>query len=235
VTTSSARCTSIATSTSDDVCEPVGIIAREMYGKCIIRKIFRTYHDFPTAQAIDWPADDKPLIVTAEPERKPEDSNMILCTPKFLQKHYAHTTIMQLEQKPKRAWDTALGAGRTGSWSVRKFLFTHKKSIRDDFKDIDCLLLWGGEDIHPSFYREAPHPRNETQQAAPSERDIHEWKAMLYCKAHNIPMIGVCRGAQFLCVFAGGKLAQDVDRHDTNIPIVPSMGGCSNAPRFITR
>jgi hypothetical protein len=76
-----------------DVCEPVGIIAREMYGKCIIRKIFRTYHDFPTAQAIDWPADDKPLIVTAEPERKPEDSNMILCTPKFLQKHYAHTTI----------------------------------------------------------------------------------------------------------------------------------------------
>jgi GMP synthase-like glutamine amidotransferase len=98
-------------------------------------------------------------------------------------------------------------------------LFTHKRSIRDGFKDIDCLLLWGGEDIHPSFYGEPPHKQNETQSPLPSERDIHEWKAMLYCKAHNVPMIGVCRGAQFICAFAGGKLAQDVDRHHGEHPI----------------
>lgn len=126
---------------------------------------------------------------------------------------------MQLKNKPKRCVGYSPWGWKDGDIGPFASLFTHKKSIRDDFKDIDCLLLWGGEDIHPSFYREAPHPRNETQQTAPSERDIHEWKAMLYCKAHNIPMIGVCRGAQFLCIFAGGTLAQDVDRHDVSHPM----------------
>jgi hypothetical protein len=70
----------------NEVCEPVGEIAREMYGKCTIRKIFRTYHDFTIQQAMDWPTDDRPLIVTAEPTKKPEGSNMILCTPKFLRR-----------------------------------------------------------------------------------------------------------------------------------------------------
>lgn len=92
-------------------------------------------------------------------------------------------------------------------------IFTDKVNIAYGFKDFDCLLLWGGEDIHPSYYHEPPHKNNETYSQFPSERDVLEWKAMLYCKAHNKPMIGICRGAQFVCVFAGGKLAQDVDRH----------------------
>jgi gamma-glutamyl-gamma-aminobutyrate hydrolase PuuD len=121
--------------------------------------------------------------------------------------------------KPKRTIGYSPWGWKEGDIEPFDSLFTHKKSIRDGFDEIDCLLLWGGEDIHPSYYNEPPHQFNESNGPLPSERDVHEWKAMLYCKAHNIPMIGVCRGAQFLCVFAGGSLAQDVDRHNQSHPI----------------
>lgn len=102
-------------------------------------------------------------------------------------------------------------------------LFTHKKSIEDDFQNIDCLLLWGGEDIHPSYYGQSAHKNNEAGPHA-SDRDVHEWKAMLYCKAHDIPMIGVCRGAQFITAFAGGTLIQDVSGHQTSHQIKTDDG-----------
>lgn len=92
-------------------------------------------------------------------------------------------------------------------------LFPRKKDITSGLEGIDCLLLWGGEDIHPSFYKEPPHKTNETQEESPSERDLLEYKALLYCKTNDIPVIGVCRGAQLLCAFNGGSLAQHVTGH----------------------
>ena len=76
----------------------------------------------------------------------------------------------------------------------------------------DAFLLWGGTDIHPSFYNEQPH-RFSGAPTMPSDRDMWEWNAMRYCKANSIPIIGVCRGAQFMCVFAGGKLIQHCTGH----------------------
>lgn len=91
-------------------------------------------------------------------------------------------------------------------------VFTHKKCITDGLKGIDCLLLWGGTDIHPSYYGDVHH-KYSGAPALPSDRDVMEWNAMKWCKAHGIPMIGVCRGAQFGCAFSGGTLAQDVRGH----------------------
>ena len=76
----------------------------------------------------------------------------------------------------------------------------------------DAFLLWGGTDIHPSFYNQRPH-RFSGAPVLPSERDMWEWNAMRYCKANSIPIIGVCRGAQFMCVFAGGRLIQHCTGH----------------------
>ena len=58
----------------------------------------------------------------------------------------------------------------------------------------DALVLWGGEDIHPSFYKEPPHPRNETQTKHPSYRDMVEWELMREAYFRDIPIISVCRG-----------------------------------------
>lgn len=87
--------------------------------------------------------------------------------------------------------------------------------LKKGFDDVAAILLWGGTDIHPSFYGETAHPSSQVaNQKSPSARDRNEWKAMVYAKAHGIPIIGVCRGAQFLCAFAGGKLIQNVSGHN---------------------
>ena len=77
-------------------------------------------------------------------------------------------------------------------------------------KDADALLLWGGEDIHPSFYGQKPHPFNDTKTPDPSYRDMLEWQMLQEAVENDVPIIGVCRGAQLLCAFAGGKLVQHV-------------------------
>jgi GMP synthase-like glutamine amidotransferase len=103
-------------------------------------------------------------------------------------------------------------------------LFTHKKCVEDGMEGIDCLILWGGCDIHPSYYGQKKHPYNGAPDYGPSARDVFEWKAMLYCKMHDIPMIGICRGAQFLTAFNGGKLVQHVTGHGYEHPISTSRG-----------
>ncbi len=48
---------------------------------------------------------------------------------------------------------------------------------------------------------------------------------MKYAKANKIPIIGVCRGAQALCVFAGGKLVQHVTGHASGNHYVTTTDG----------
>lgn len=103
--------------------------------------------------------------------------------------------------------------GNTDSIYPFDALFDEKVDAeKHGFDNIDALVLWGGTDIHPSFYGQA-HNKFNGAPSLPSTRDLWEWRAMKYCKAHNIPIIGVCRGAQFLCAFAGGALFQHVNGH----------------------
>lgn len=89
----------------------------------------------------------------------------------------------------------------------------------------DCFLLWGGTDIHPSYYGETPH---STSQAGknPSARDVWEWEALIECKEKDIPVIGVCRGAQLLCAFNGGSLYQHVNGHHSEHELTTADGRC---------
>lgn len=104
-------------------------------------------------------------------------------------------------------------------------IFTYSQDAKEEgFKGADAFLLWGGTDIHPSYYKAKPHQYNGAP-TLPSDRDVWEWKAMSYCKANNIPMIGVCRGAQFLCAFTGGKLVQHCGDHDSGTHMVVDSKG----------
>lgn len=81
----------------------------------------------------------------------------------------------------------------------------------DTLKGMDGLILWGGSDISPSLYKEAPISYSGPRE--PSQRDVFEWSLIKEAVLHNIPIIGVCRGAQMLCAYVGGKLVQDVNNH----------------------
>ena len=77
-------------------------------------------------------------------------------------------------------------------------------------EDADLVVFTGGPDVHPAYYGEEKHPSTYVND----ERDHSDILVYLQCIEQGIPMVGVCRGAQFLAVMEGYKLYQHVDNHD---------------------
>lgn len=77
---------------------------------------------------------------------------------------------------------------------------------------IDALVLWGGEDISPSIYKQRACTKTMAGNRL-SHRDAMELGLLKAATEAGIPIIGVCRGAQMVCAFAGGKLVQHVTGH----------------------
>tara|TARA_R110000868_G_scaffold73832_2_gene213716 strand:+ start:114 stop:788 length:675 start_codon:yes stop_codon:yes gene_type:complete len=104
--------------------------------------------------------------------------------------------------------------GNGASIAPFDMVFKEKKDISSSISGVDAVVFWGGTDISPSFYNQAPHKYSQAgNQQVLSYRDSFEYQAMKFCLVNDIPMIGVCRGAQLLCAFAGGKLIQHCDGH----------------------
>ena len=72
------------------------------------------------------------------------------------------------------------------------------------------LLFEGGTDINPMLYKQELGNRT---QAPDSQRDAFEAHYFSLAQAAGAASVGVCRGAQFLCVASGGELIQDVEGH----------------------
>ncbi|MEN8076631.1 gamma-glutamyl-gamma-aminobutyrate hydrolase family protein [Clostridioides difficile] len=71
----------------------------------------------------------------------------------------------------------------------------------------DGLLLPGGNDINPLLYNELPRPK------LGKCNDLIDWyQITLTNKAleKNIPILGICRGAQVINVACGGTIYQDI-------------------------
>lgn len=79
----------------------------------------------------------------------------------------------------------------------------------DEVEQSDVVVFVGGEDVTPSIYGEDLHPTTSFN----IERD--ELEQSVYGKAlqYGKPMVGICRGSQFLTVMNGGKLHQNVAHH----------------------
>ena len=72
---------------------------------------------------------------------------------------------------------------------------------------LDGLLLAGGRDIDPLAY--GAKPEAGTQPSSP-ERDRFELGLATAALERDLPLLGVCRGAQLLNVACGGTLVQDL-------------------------
>jgi gamma-glutamyl-gamma-aminobutyrate hydrolase PuuD len=77
--------------------------------------------------------------------------------------------------------------------------------------DADFVLFTGGEDVDPQLYGEVAMAKTYYN----SLRDAKE--ATIYRAAldREIPMVGICRGGQFLNVMNEGKMWQHVNNHTT--------------------
>lgn len=97
---------------------------------------------------------------------------------------------------------------------------THKEFAKEYVDQIDCLLLSGGQDVSPSFYKE--EPLEHLGRICP-ERDEFELALIQEALKQQKPILGICRGLQLLNVYFGGSLYQDqsyardvVIKHDQN-------------------
>ena len=98
-------------------------------------------------------------------------------------------------------------------------IFDDYVQVKDssDLKNDGVLLLWGGEDISPRLYGEKPNEYVYTDY--PSSRDVLELSLIQRARSLNMPIIGICRGAQLLCAVAGGTLLQHIEAHGWNHPV----------------
>ena len=72
---------------------------------------------------------------------------------------------------------------------------------------IQGVLLTGGHDVDPSLYGEKRMPECGVSC---KERDEMETELLKQALEKNMPILGICRGIQFLNVHLGGTLYQDL-------------------------
>ena len=80
-------------------------------------------------------------------------------------------------------------------------------SVKDALAGVDGLMLTGGDDVAAARYGEKPHP---TLVEAEAGRDEFELALIKNARAHNLPILAICRGIQVLNVACGGTLVQDI-------------------------
>lgn len=75
--------------------------------------------------------------------------------------------------------------------------------------DYQAVVVTGGHDIDPVLYAAEP----EVEPRYDSQRDQFESDVIDDALARDLPMLGICRGAQLMNVRLGGSLFQDLNPH----------------------
>jgi len=91
--------------------------------------------------------------------------------------------------------------------------------IVSELKDSDLVQFTGGEDVGPKLYGHARHRLTRSNPV----RDYMEQIVFHRARHENIPMAGICRGAQFLNVMCGGKMWQHSEGHTTGRHMVRDL------------
>lgn len=79
----------------------------------------------------------------------------------------------------------------------------------NDIRFADLVLFTGGADVTPMLYGE---PKGR-YTGCNTPRDIMEVGIFNKARSLNLPILGICRGSQFLCVMSGGRLVQHCTNH----------------------
>jgi gamma-glutamyl-gamma-aminobutyrate hydrolase PuuD len=99
--------------------------------------------------------------------------------------------------------------------------------------DADVVLFTGGEDVYPGLYGEVAMAKTNFNRIR-DDKEVAIYKQAL---ERELPMIGICRGGQFLNIMNGGKMWQHVTCHAGNhlarIEIPPFNGKGKDKRRTI--
>lgn len=113
---------------------------------------------------------------------------------------------------------------------------------REALSRVDALVLSGGDDLDPSLYGEAPHPKNDQ---LPERKQASDLALIRVLFERKTPALGICYGAQLLAVARGGTLVQDIPsqvgasvahakgaRHDVEVDPASRVGAILGAGRL---
>lgn len=98
-------------------------------------------------------------------------------------------------------WCTAIALSLIGAVPER-ISVRHRPSG----KPLDALIIGGGDDIGPEHY----NGDVEAKVKADPDRDRLEIEWIRRALENDIPLLGICRGAQLINVVLGGTLHQDI-------------------------
>ncbi|MGQ9426203.1 gamma-glutamyl-gamma-aminobutyrate hydrolase family protein [Gilvimarinus sp. F26214L] len=141
---------------------------------------------------------------------------------------------------------TRLALNRAGARALR---ITPRKP--QTINAVDGLVIGGGSDIEPSHYGETPFAdmKENRRQGSPildllisfvlfllrilfavkfrqgydPDRDVLEKRLIAEAMDREIPVLGICRGAQLLNVVLGGSLHQNIAEFYDEVPHVRSL------------
>jgi gamma-glutamyl-gamma-aminobutyrate hydrolase PuuD len=118
--------------------------------------------------------------------------------------------VMSVKKKEEQTRPRVYVVG--GGFEYIRLMFTLGCDGAKGIEDADIVLFTGGEDVNPELYGEAPMPKTNYNRLR-DEKEQLIYKAAL---ERELPMVGICRGGQFLNVMNGGKLWQHVVGHTGN-------------------
>lgn len=99
-----------------------------------------------------------------------------------------------------------------GNIEAVRISYRHAREV--SIEQCHGIVLTGGEDVHPRFYRKPEYLGYCYKDDVDEKRDEHEFNVLTLSQKHHIPVLGICRGLQVANVFFGGTL----------IPDIPSFG-----------
>lgn len=100
----------------------------------------------------------------------------------------------------------------SGSVQYAEMFLRNKFTVVANIDDAELVCFTGGEDVNPALYGEDRHPKTHCNP----KRDENESLLFKMLKEKQIPMVGICRGGQFLNVMNGGMMFQHVTGHTEN-------------------
>lgn len=105
-------------------------------------------------------------------------------------------------------------------------IIQNEKLITKQLENVDGLILSGGHDTNPLIYGEELH---KTCGDILPKRDLYDIKLFKIAKKLQIPILGICRGAQIINICEGGSLYQDLSLKN-NSYIKHNQQHLSNVP-----
>ena len=102
-------------------------------------------------------------------------------------------------------------SGWSFTWLALRRSGARVRRLRPPFSEVqldalDGVVIGGGAHVEPKRYAQQPTVEYVYDEA----RDEFEWSMLQAVMHHRLPVLGICRGAQLLNVFAGGTLYQNL-------------------------